>query len=213
MSRGEKAERTYQQILAVSEKLFQEQGYERTSIQDILNELKMSKGAVYHHFKSKKEILDAIEEEEVIRQRLLFKKLIKEVQGENALEKIKHVFLKLLASASLKAKERMVAHLDPYAVTSDIKAQPEHAKLLAILIEEGITDGSIKTDYPLELSEVFFILFTTWTNPILFPRSNEETKRRLTYLQLMMKNLGADFIEDELIEKVLAGYEKVGYFE
>ena len=45
-------------ILDVSTKLFFEKGYEQTSLQDIIDGLGgMTKGAVYHHFRSKEEIL------------------------------------------------------------------------------------------------------------------------------------------------------------
>ncbi|MFM2490542.1 TetR/AcrR family transcriptional regulator [Enterococcus avium] len=41
--------------------LFLEKGYEHTSIQDIVNHLGgLSKGAIYHHFKSKEDILDGV---------------------------------------------------------------------------------------------------------------------------------------------------------
>ena len=39
-----------------------EKGYEKTTIQDIVNALGMSKGAIYHHFKSKDEIIEALSE-------------------------------------------------------------------------------------------------------------------------------------------------------
>ena len=43
------------------QRLFLEKGYDNTTIQDIVNELDgLSKGAVYHHFKSKEEIMDAV---------------------------------------------------------------------------------------------------------------------------------------------------------
>ncbi len=49
-----------QAILDTAEKLFFERGYEETSVQDILNELKMSKGGFYHHFASKMAVLNAV---------------------------------------------------------------------------------------------------------------------------------------------------------
>ena len=56
-------EKTYEKILEVSSKLFFEKGYENTSLQDIVNNLDgLTKGAVYHHFSSKDDILDAIED-------------------------------------------------------------------------------------------------------------------------------------------------------
>ena len=56
MSRNKYPEVTVEKILDVSQRLFYEKGYEKTSIQDIVNELGgLSKGAIYHHFKSKED--------------------------------------------------------------------------------------------------------------------------------------------------------------
>lgn len=52
-------------ILAAAERLFFEKGYEQTSIQDILDELSLSKGGFYHHFASKEAILAEICENRV----------------------------------------------------------------------------------------------------------------------------------------------------
>ena len=61
MSRNKHPEETVQKILDASTRLFMERGYENTSIQDIINELKgLSKGAIYHHFASKEDILVAV---------------------------------------------------------------------------------------------------------------------------------------------------------
>ena len=61
MARNKYPEQTIERILDVSTKLFFEKGYENTSVQDILDELgDLSKGAIYHHFKSKEDIFDAI---------------------------------------------------------------------------------------------------------------------------------------------------------
>ena len=54
MARNKYPEITEKRILDAALKLFMEKGYEQTTIQDIVNELgDLSKGAVYHHFKSK----------------------------------------------------------------------------------------------------------------------------------------------------------------
>ena len=46
-----------QEILQTSARLFREQGYDATSMNDISAALKLSKGGLYHHFRSKDEIL------------------------------------------------------------------------------------------------------------------------------------------------------------
>ncbi len=54
MARNAHPEVTRQRILDAAKKLFAQKGYERTTIQDILDELEdLSKGAIYHHFKNK----------------------------------------------------------------------------------------------------------------------------------------------------------------
>src|SRR5262249_36797085 len=46
-----------QEILRTSARLFQQQGYDGTSMNDVASALKLSKGGLYHHFQSKDEIL------------------------------------------------------------------------------------------------------------------------------------------------------------
>ena len=60
MARNKFPEETERRILEVSRRLFTEKGYEHTTIQDIVDALGMSKGAIYHHFKSKEDIYDRI---------------------------------------------------------------------------------------------------------------------------------------------------------
>lgn len=215
MSRSEKAEATYQRILDVSNELFRKQGYEKTSIQDILNELKMSKGAVYHHFKSKKEILDAIEIKVHEANMRRLKKLAKEATGANGKEKLSQVFLKQTLSQEFDPNdvELMKAHLDPHTIVSDMKEVPGMSEFLIELVEEGMADGSITTKHPNEVLEVLFVLLNIWINPIIYPRSREEAKKRVSYLQLVMKNMGVDFISDEMVELFIATYEKGGFFQ
>src|SRR6202043_2381859 len=46
-----------QDILRTAARLFQQQGYDATSMNDVAGALKLSKGGLYHHFQSKDEIL------------------------------------------------------------------------------------------------------------------------------------------------------------
>ena len=61
MARNKYPEVTQEKILDAAKRLFLTKGYENTTIQDIVAELGgLTKGAVYHHFKSKEDIIDAI---------------------------------------------------------------------------------------------------------------------------------------------------------
>lgn len=55
-----KGEEKRLEILMAAEKLFCARGYENTSVQDILDVLRMSKGGFYHHFASKEEVLKTL---------------------------------------------------------------------------------------------------------------------------------------------------------
>lgn len=61
MARNKHPEATVERILDVAQRLFLEKGYDQTTIQDIVDGLDgLTKGAVYHHFKSKEEIMSAV---------------------------------------------------------------------------------------------------------------------------------------------------------
>ena len=61
MARNKYPEETVRRILDVAEELFYTKGYEHTTMADIVDGLGgLTKGAVYHHFKSKEEIFEAV---------------------------------------------------------------------------------------------------------------------------------------------------------
>ena len=49
-----------QEIIDTALKIFIHKGYEKTSVNDILNEIGIAKGTFYHYFKAKEEVLDAV---------------------------------------------------------------------------------------------------------------------------------------------------------
>ncbi len=54
------SEETREAIIRASIGLFSERGYEKTTVQAIIDSVGVSKGAFYHHFSSKEEIVEAI---------------------------------------------------------------------------------------------------------------------------------------------------------
>ena len=77
-----KGELRREAIIRTAERLFFEKGYEETSIQDILDELSISKGGFYHHFDSKIALLS-----EICRQR--GERDLERVRGELENEKLR----------------------------------------------------------------------------------------------------------------------------
>jgi AcrR family transcriptional regulator len=50
------------ELLDLAERLFLERGYERTTVNDVIAAAGVSKGAFYHHFRAKEDLLEAIAE-------------------------------------------------------------------------------------------------------------------------------------------------------
>jgi AcrR family transcriptional regulator len=61
-ARVDKAASTRAKIIAVGRRLFATRGYEDTSIEAILEETQMSRGALYHHFENKEALFAAVME-------------------------------------------------------------------------------------------------------------------------------------------------------
>lgn len=57
-----RGELTRERLLAAASRLFADDGYEATSIEDVLVASGVTRGALYHHFTSKAELFDAVVE-------------------------------------------------------------------------------------------------------------------------------------------------------
>ena len=54
------------------------------------------------------------------------------------------------------------------------------------------------------------LLVNIWINPLLFGRKRDETVSRLQFLQQMMRQLGADIVSDQLIQKIMERHSDIG---
>ena len=60
MPRNKYPEVTEKAILDTAKRLFLEHGYEHVTLQDIAEACGLTRGAIYHHFHGKEEMLDAV---------------------------------------------------------------------------------------------------------------------------------------------------------
>jgi TetR/AcrR family transcriptional regulator, transcriptional repressor for nem operon len=213
MARNKYPEQTLEQILFVSTKLFKEKGYEKTSIQDIIDALGMSKGAIYHHFKSKEEILNAVMDRQFSYAAQKLDQMIQDTQAANAKEKLTMILEHIVADPKAHSVDSILSEQmkNPQFVLTGIKeGVNKDAPNIARIMLEGIEDGSITTDFPTECAEIFMLLGNIWINPILFKRKHDETLNRLKFLQQLMKVLGADIVSDQLIQKITEHYSDIG---
>lgn len=215
MARNKYPEQTIKKILEVATRLFTEKGVEKSSIQDIMNETGLSKGAIYHHFASKEEILlEIIKQNEEATSRFLIEQ-IQTSSGKNAREKLIDL-LDAIANNTLSSTESRFMKLQLQSPVFFMKGMERNmendAIVIAELIEEGNRDGSLSAEEPEMTAEVLLILFNVWTNPVVFGRDYAATEKRLKYLQKTIKNMGVDVFSDALVEKYMRIYESTGMF-
>ena len=178
MARNKHPEETVEKILRVSLKLFQEKGYEATTIQDIVDALGMSKGAIYHHFKSKADIMDLLSERYY--QNLSWFPDPKGIPGENGLEKLRYVFRYFLSDPSKEEIDGMMLPLlrDPKMVSLSLDSVfREAAPYMDRLVQEAIADGSASPQFPQVLPEAFMLLTNLWMWTELYRRDRSEERR------------------------------------
>ena len=135
MGRKKNPEQTIEQIIAVSSQLFVEKGYEQTSIQDILDALDLSKGGLYHHFKSKEEILEAVmhKRAQYVIDRLYT--IIQNTEAENAKEKLKKILYQLGTDSKTHELDSVLTSqmINPYFVVDGLQASMIQLCLVVII--------------------------------------------------------------------------------
>ena len=201
MARNKYPEETVEKILMVSQKLFYMKGYDKTSIQDIVNELDgLTKGAIYHHFKSKEEILDALNKKVFFDNNPFTS--VKKRDDLNGLEKLREA-IKISAAMNAEAafvKESIALLKNPRILVGSVEASRKVlAPLIQDLIEEGNRDGSINTPYAKELSEIIQLLTWVWMSPSVFPATEEELVKKFLFFKELLDNMGLSVIDDEIV--------------
>lgn len=206
MARNKHPEETVNLILDVATRLFMEKGYEHTSIQDIIDNLGgLSKGAIYHHFKSKEDILIAVTDKMTEESNRLLG-TIRSRTDLNGKEKLRAIFRESLlrpvqddifaAAPNISNNPRLI--FSTMRDTVD-EVAPDY---IVPIIEEGIRDGSIRTEYPAELAELIILIANVWLNPMIFDSTPEETYRKIMVFRQMMQGFGLDIVDDEMRDRM-----------
>jgi len=202
MPRKNNPKETVERILTASLELFCEKGFDKTSMQDIVDASDISKGAIFYHFNSKEEIFNAGMEKYLEHKKQLMSQLFVEIKGLTAKEKLKSLIEKSLADEEdFEANKVLATAIDsPHLLLAIMRGGlKKSAPLIAEIIREGVADGSITTEFPDECAEVFLLLYNYWCEPYIYECDLPTIYRRLTFLQFLMKQLGVDIITDEII--------------
>lgn len=155
---AEETERTRQQILKGARDLFIRRGYNATSMEDIRKHADVSKGSIYYHFKSKRQLLMEIIEQRTFDWIEGWRKL--EKPGMTPIEKLYALadywhedfddpFLKVV-------DEFITSHGgEPGTFEKMIELVQMQFPVIRSIIEEGIAAGDFRQDDPDELTYIF----------------------------------------------------------
>ena len=204
MSRNKYPEETVERILDTAQRLFLEKGYEQTTIQDITDNLGgLTKGAIYHHFKSKEEIIDAVSD------RMFFSnnpfEAVRERKDLNGLQKLREAI-----RLNQSDQERTNLTIQSIPVCKNPRLLMEminsNRKILTPyyqeLLEEGNRDGSIHTKYAKEIAELMPLLTSLWMLPSVFPGSKEDMKHKFLFIGEMLDKMGVPLFDQEILQIV-----------
>jgi AcrR family transcriptional regulator len=154
------------EILTAAYQLFVRHGYEATTVNAIIDSLGLSKGAFYHHFDSKEEVMQALarrfaEEMRAKLEPLLQRRNLSPVEklnlmfGYGARYKREHVPL-MRAMAEIYYREENLRLRNRIIAESIAVVAP----LFARILDEGKEDGSFTIEDPVETARLIIHLAT-----------------------------------------------------
>lgn len=183
------------EIISAAQRLVYTKGYEQMAIQDILNDLKISKGAFYHYFASKQALLEGLIEQMTQEAEPIISPIALDPDLP-ALEKL-HRFFDTAARWKTTRKEYLLSlmqgwYADENALMRE-KAQnrmiAHFSPMLAGIIRQGIAEGVLNTTFPEQMASMAFALLVSMG---------------YAYMDLLFHNTGAQHELQRAIELVEA---------
>jgi len=170
------------EILDVAQRLVYSKGYEQMTIQDMLNDLDISKGAFYHYFDSKGAVLEALVERMVVVEVIPLLTPIVQDPHLTALEKLNRYFDTAVRWKTAKkafmlellrvwlADENAIVRQKLFAMSVK-RVTP----LLTEIIRQGIQEGAFKTAYPDQVCHVILYVLQGLSETIIELLISSET--------------------------------------
>lgn len=207
MKQEEKSQSTRKKILDAAGKVFLEKGYDTATMQDIVAESGFSKGAIYHHFTGKQEIL----EEMIVQAQRQINSFFEEIAEDismSAKEKVRRI-LTYLASNN---NQRMLlvnrwVEKAPYALLETVRNNNEFiAPQIAKIVMQGMREEKHECTYNTEIAEVLSLLLDVWLDPVIMQRTSEDILSRLDFIFEFLERMGVSILDEDDKEKTKALY-------
>ena len=150
-------------FLDIAEELFADLGYENTSIERIISRLGVSKGAFYHYFRSKSDLLDSTLDRILSRTETPLVEIL-ESQAP-AIEKLKQ-FLRSLEKG-LSANRKLSIQIGEFLLNEANAvllnrhrrvASNRFVPLLTKIIEQGVIEGVFRLETPHRVARIVWVM-------------------------------------------------------
>ncbi|MDO4680368.1 MAG: TetR/AcrR family transcriptional regulator [Aerococcus sp.] len=197
---------TRDKIIAVAGELFLTKGYEDTRISDIIEGLDgMTKGAIYHYFDSKEDIFNAFVDQ-LGKSNIALYDHTKADPHLTGTEKLTEIVRSSFDNQTMSTITEMSPCLleSPRLLSAYMKEMLEVAipDYLVPIIEEGITDGSIKAEYPEELAALIAVALNVWLSPLIFNNERDSSGNKMHLLNQILEPFGIKLFEEALIDQL-----------
>jgi AcrR family transcriptional regulator len=151
-------------ILDAAQRLILSNGYERLTIQDILEDLQISKGAFYHYFDSKPAVVEALTERLVDDSERALAWIVEDPEL-GAAEKLQLFFGEIIRWKSAR-QNLMVAMLPvwyapdnlAFRMLVDRATAKRLAPLLSVIVRQGVDEHRFATSYPEQAGAILVAL-------------------------------------------------------
>ena len=201
------------EILDAAAALFAQKGFDHTSTSEIMEAVGIAKGTLYHHFKSKEAIMDAIIERQSERMlaaarktaedrsipvpermlRVVMALKLEGAQGEGGRDMIEHLHKPQNALMHQKSKQIIMKEVPP---------------ILAIVLQDGIEQGLFDSPYPLECMKMSVAYLNTLLDDGIIELTEEERRGRIqAFIFHLERLLGVEQGQFGFIEKMFEGGE------
>ena len=200
MPRNKYPEVTEKAILDTAKRLFLEHGYEHVTLQDIAEACGLTRGAIYHHFHGKEEMLDAVTT-------YMFHETVpcREIQEDtsrNGLEKLQRLIIASVSNREQLQMYRMLSrtfYQSPKLVCAYLlSCRTSVVPMTRTFLEEGVSDGSITVDSTQIAAEVVAVFTNLLLSPLVFSSTGPDFQRKVACVSTMLESIGLPLINDQV---------------
>lgn len=150
-----KSEQTRALILETAMRLFQERGYDKTTMRAIAQEAGVSVGNAYYYFEGKEHLIQGFYDRIATEHRVAIRDVLaRETDLEARLAGVLKVWLDIATPYHEFAVQFFKNAADPDSPLSPFSAESEHARVEAISIHRQVLAGATKTKVPEELRDI-----------------------------------------------------------